>query len=404
MVDSPKAKAAAQLAMISAVVLGCLVPALAAKTEAEVAAAEAAKRERQRAQYETPKALRELAGQRKAELASIKVGVGAFRHQHTAKPADLGLEIWQPQGEPTVWDFDKAIPESFKAGTQNGQYRFYRTEKATYMKSFEGEWENYSVRVKVRALSAPDDRGYGLFLNAQQAAPGALGDGYSFTVSKTGQVWLFKLEAGKWVSLKQSKWENLIGKEGGDILYAEIRGGEIICMVNDQHVFTVQDKTFAKGVVGFTLDSAMDITFDDLVIQPLSLSTDPQPVGSGYDYAEEVLKGMAKAGLFPPANLGISNSPPSEDFSYVVEAEHVGYAANGGVKVRLLHQKQGAERPVLLLEDSLPLPAKWDAKPGAGTGAGLGATPRDQVMQQLGDYLAYLVAEQALTSRAARKR
>lgn len=354
---------------------------------------------KQLARYEVPKELRDMVNLRKAELAPVKVGIGAFRHLYEVKPKSVGVVTWQPEGEPVVWDFEKSIPPECRNSLRDGEYRHIQTAKGrTRRTSVNNDIENYSVQVKVRQISeVVPDQGYGLFLNVN----GQNGDGYLFMIRKNGETAFFKYSNRNWTAVKSwTKWNNLVGKKGGDILQVEVHGGTFLCSVNGTQVFTVNDSSFRKGKIDFYIDDAMEVAFDDLVIQPLAVATDPLPVGSGYDYADEVLGGMARSGLFAPAQLGISNYPPNEDFDYIAGAREIGYAYDGGVKFVI--QKSGEDEP--LIDEQLPLPDEWDRKASSGgIGAAAGETPRGRVMARLGEYLAYRLAEVVLSPKPAVK-
>lgn len=115
-------------------------------------------------------------------------------------------------------------------------------------------------------------------------------------------------------------------------------------------------------------------------------------IGSGYDFAEEVLAGALSTGLFAPSQLGLSNSPENERWDYVIGSKWIGSSRKGGVKFFLL--KKG--RPAAT-EESLPMPVQWDLVTDH-MGRTKGGTPadREQVMGRLGRLLAVRVAEDAL--------
>ncbi|MBI3548080.1 MAG: hypothetical protein HY078_03405 [Elusimicrobia bacterium] len=344
--------------------------------------------------YEVPDDVRSALDKRKAELTSLKIGVGMFRHLYSVKPTDIGLTLYIPKGDPLVFDALAKYPKEMQGAVSDNVLNLFRTKEEPGSWEFPGEHKDYHVEAAVQWRSGAQDYGFGFLLSRA-----GKDDFYKFMISNTKGAVFTKTINGQTVILQKWADYEAVKPNVENILRVEREGDAFRCYSNGTLLFTVKDAKVEKGTISAFISNKMSVTFKNFTIQDVAIDENTRPMGSGLDYAESVVKGMAASGLFLPTQLGISNFPPNEDWDYVVGADAVTKAGPEGVSFHIKSGRDGKK----ILEKSLPLPGAWDGKQGSSGGSGEGEseggwsdTPRDRAMQKLGRYLAYKVAQQAL--------
>lgn len=112
--------------------------------------------------------------------------------------------------------------------------------------------------------------------------------------------------------------------------------------------------------------------------------------GSGYDYVEDVLKGVLQTGLFDPAQVGISNFPPNERWKYVASAQWIGSAGARGIRYSVVATSTGKA----IVSETLPLPPAWDTYHPTWA-----PSVREDAMTRFGAYLAFKTAKAVLEAK-----
>lgn len=357
-----------------------------------IPAALAADRE-QASKYEVPADLRKAMTARAADLAGLSIGVGPFRHLHAMKLRDLGFADYDPSGEALLYDFSKSIPPEWKGLVRDGAVDIDSDKAEDRVELLSGNFRDYDLQVSVRWLGGVEKSGFGLVLNGTGA------DGFHWLVTAGASSNFVKWKGGRPNVLQD--WNDVSSyfkKDAANVLRVLAQGGKFTCSVNGTEVFSFTDSEVGEGRIGIILTNKLHVAFDDLAIQPLEVSEREGTLGSGYDYAEEVLTGIASSKLFEAGKLGLSNFPPNESWDYVVEAARLGFPHKGDVKVVV--RKQGRKAPVL--EETLPLPADWSRKPAAWVPGG--TSPREAAMTKLGEFLAFRLAQDALGEAAGGRR
>lgn len=358
--------------------------------------------------YAVSKELRDAMTQRKAELASLKVGVGPFRHLYETSLKKLGVTVYRPAGEPVPVDL-KSMPKEYRPMLRGASFQAEHADQGSgHRFPIPRDCSDCAFSAKTKWLSG-DDKPYGLIIRLSDQGY------YLFQVNAKQEVSFFLWKNNQWTKLHGSNWNNLL-KGPENLLRVEAQGQRFVGFVNGTQVMSVQDATLAKGQLGMYLDGRMQVLYSELAVQDLEVSDDPEFLGSGYDYAEEILQGMLKSGLFTAAQLGLSNFPPNESWDFVVSAESIGFASlgrpvqylqdpaiglipsaapeEGGVRWTLSRGRT----PEPVHREHLSLPEEWDKPYHGGSGdSAPSETPRDRVMIRLGELLAFRVAERALS-------
>lgn len=353
-----------------------------------------------------PESVRDAAVKRKAELASMRIGVGAFRHLYSAKLNTLVSGLYEGEGEPTVFNFTefpwKAGPNLF---ARDGKARFdLRGNTGSWEAWVAGEWQTYQAQVTARWIEGQDDYGFGLLVNFTPNG----GNYYRFIVTENGHAVLQKYYNKKSTNL--GDWVNVKGtyKKGQDNhLRVELKGGDIDCYLNGRKVISRREgaNAIAKGQVGLVVTGKSVVDFDDLEIQKIALTKREVKRGSGYDYADEVIEGMLRTGLFAKEQIGISNFPPNEDWTHVLGASDVGAVDAGRYSMKVFLRPGEEETPLweerVSLDWSGAAPAV--SAPSAsedGASAGSGSSWRSANMKLVGEYLAFQIAANQLGIKA----
>lgn len=333
--------------------------------------------------FRVPADLKKAALARKADLAALKIGVGPFMHLHSAKLADFGQTAKTPVGEPEFYDFNKTYPDAMKGGISGGAYHLNLT-KAGYSRSIylPNDHSDFEVNVKTKWLSGSEKSGYGLLMNVSGD------DYYACQVTQNGGAKLVKRYKGNSTDLQG--WLDISGslQPGENVLGAAVHGSLVSCFVNGNRVLHhLVLGPLPKGRVGFVVTEAMHLTIDDFEIIEMQDNPDEHVFGSGYDYAEEVLRGLVRSDLFAGGQVGISNDPSAEGWDFVLGADSIGFAKKGGVSYYILPRGSEASDA----KEELPLPEEWD-KPSSS----MGPSARSKAMEAFGEYLAFQVARRAL--------
>ncbi len=187
-----------------------------------------------------------------ALLAELQALSGCTRAEDTIPPTGGRLLFEDDFSDPGSGWF-KAIEEASEREYKNDEYHFL--VKKSYWSTFAwnqdaGIFTDFLLEVDGRIVSKSNKSLYGLIFRLRDSR-----NFYRFVVSGDGYYLVGARLNGNWKSL-QSKTKSTHIKQGNSTNHLAVvcKGSKIKVYVNEHHLTTIKDNSFAKGLIGMIVD------------------------------------------------------------------------------------------------------------------------------------------------------
>jgi len=190
----------------------------------------------------------------------------------------FGWNIVQESGETYEDDFSNPASGFGRLSTKLYEADYMDGEYHILVKAFRqaawawnrdaGRFGDFTLEIDARLVSRPSESAYGLVFRVQDD-----NNFYRFLVSENGYYLVDALLNGRWNTLR-SWTKSAFINEGNSTNHLKVvcQGSQIQLYVNEQHLTTLTDDSFAEGYVGmiaYTPEGNSRVAFDDIRVSSL---------------------------------------------------------------------------------------------------------------------------------------